>query len=146
MKCEETHSVRDAEQNFEKESQQSGNGYCREHRLQVQQLWIECSTRIGDDIEPVGDSHTDLEPRHEEGEEEEALELEIPTVETNLKNLERRAQPVREDGGQAVHRNWCAVLSTVGVLRNIFNLNWLSKKKENGQSYQCCLSLLTVFP
>ena len=29
VKSEETHSVRDAEQNFEKESHQSGNGYGR---------------------------------------------------------------------------------------------------------------------
>ena len=33
MKSEETHSVRDAEQYFEKESQQSGNEYGRAHRL-----------------------------------------------------------------------------------------------------------------
>ena len=33
VKSEEIQSVRDVEQNLEKESQQSGNGYGRAHRL-----------------------------------------------------------------------------------------------------------------
>ena len=33
MKSEENHNVRDAEQYFEKDGQQSGNGYGRAHRL-----------------------------------------------------------------------------------------------------------------
>ena len=33
VKAEEIQSVRDVEQNLEKESQQSGNGYGRAHRL-----------------------------------------------------------------------------------------------------------------
>ena len=37
MKSEETHGVSDAEQCFEKQSQQSGNEYGRAVRLQVQQ-------------------------------------------------------------------------------------------------------------
>ena len=42
-------------------------------------------------------------------EEEESSESEVPTVETNLKNLMRKAQQEREDCGHAVYRNWCAV-------------------------------------
>ena len=36
VRSEETHSVRDAEQNFEKTGQESGNESGRAHRLQVQ--------------------------------------------------------------------------------------------------------------
>ena len=41
---------------------------------------------------------SDVETRHED-EEEEALEAEIPTVETNLKKPMRRAEQEREDCG-----------------------------------------------
>ena len=62
---------------------------------------------MGDDIEPVGESRADVETGNDE--EEESLESEIPTVETNPKNLMRKAQQEREDCGHAVYRNWCAV-------------------------------------
>ena len=39
------------------------------------------SVRIGDDIEPVGESYADVETGSEEEEEEDSLEPEIPTVE-----------------------------------------------------------------
>ena len=58
---------------------------------------------IGHDIEPVGgESRADVE-------EEEYLEQEIPTIETNPKNPIRRAEQEREDCGHAVYRNWCPV-------------------------------------
>ena len=55
----------------------------------------------------MGESRADVETRHEE--EDESLESEIPAVESNPKNLMRKAQQEREDCGHAVYRNWCAV-------------------------------------
>ena len=46
-----------------------------------------------------------------------------------------RAEREREDGGRAVHRNWCAVfVKGRCVLGNIFKLNRWRKKEENEQS------------
>ena len=61
---------------------------------------------IGDDTEPVGEPRVDVEIGYEE---EEDLESEIPTVETNPKDPMRKAQQEREDCGHAVYRHWCAV-------------------------------------
>ena len=66
------------------------------------------AVQIGNDIEPVRESRADVEIGNEE-EAEESLEAEIPTVETNPKNLMRKAQQEREDCGHAVYRNWYAV-------------------------------------
>ena len=63
---------------------------------------------IGDDIESVGESRADVETGHEE-DEEESLESETPTFETNPKSPMSSAEPEREDCGHAVYRNWCAV-------------------------------------
>ena len=52
----------------------------------------------------MGESLTNVEE-----EEEESLESEISTVETNLKNPVRRAEQEREDSGHAVYSDWCAV-------------------------------------
>ena len=80
VKSEETHSVRAAEQYFEKESQQSA------WQTSVLESPITTLNRdavtIGDDIDPVGESRVDVKTGSEE--ENEALETEIPTVETNL--------------------------------------------------------------
>ena len=62
---------------------------------------------MGDDIEPVGESRADVEIGNEE--EEESLEAEISTVETNLKNPMRRVEQEREDSGHAINRNGCTV-------------------------------------
>ena len=97
VKSEETHSVRDAEQNFEKTSQQSGKSHVSPTKTLNRDV-----APIGDDIEPVGESRADVE-------EEISLEPEIHTVETNPKNPIRRAEQEREDCGHVVYRNWCAV-------------------------------------
>ena len=55
----------------------------------------------------MGESRADVETGNEE--EEESSERGIPTVETNPKDLKRRAEPEREDRGHAVYRNWCAI-------------------------------------
>ena len=61
------------------------------------------AVHIGDDIEPVGESRADVVIGNEE---EESLESELSTVETNPKNLMRKAQQEREECGHAVDRNW----------------------------------------
>ena len=55
---------------------------------------------IRDDIEPVGESLKYVEDE----EREESFELDIPIIETNLKNPMRRAEQEREDCGHAVYR------------------------------------------
>ena len=96
---------------------------------------------IGDDIEPVGESRVDVETGYEE---EESLESEIPTVETNLKNPMSRAEQEREGGGHAFLTGIGVLfVSKVVVLGNIFKWNRWRKKEENEQG--CHWYLLITF-
>ena len=69
----------------------------------------------------MGESRAGVETGHEE--EDESLDSEIPAVESNPKNLMRKAQQEREDCGHAVYRNWCAVCVTGRCVEKIFKLN-----------------------
>ena len=92
VKSEETHSVSDAEQCFEKENQQSGNGYGRGSALVSPMTTLNRdAVPIGDDIESVGGSRVDVETGNEEEQEP-------------------------EDCGHAVYRIWCAVCINGGYV------------------------------
>ena len=80
------------------------------------------------------ESRADVEAGSEEEEEEDkSLEPEIPTVETNPKNLMRKEQQEREDCGHAVYRNWCvACVEARGVGRQ-FQLEPLEEEEKNEQ-------------
>ena len=75
----------------------------------------------------MGESRTDVETGYEkeevEEEEEEFLESENHTVETNLKNPMRRAEQVREDCGHTASRIGVLFVSKVVVSRNILKLS-----------------------
>ena len=63
---------------------------------------------IGEDIEPIGESRADVYMGN--GEDEELLEAEIPSVRTNPKNPTSTEKQVHEVSGQVVYRNRCAAL------------------------------------
>ena len=61
---------------------------------------------IGDGIEPVGDSHADVEMGN--AEDEEPLEAEVPGARIIPRNPTSREKQEHEDPRHAVSRNWSA--------------------------------------
>ena len=77
--------VKSTETNNANNAQQSGNEYGRAVRSYVQRKILNRDVApIGDDIEPIGESRTDVEMGSEE--DEEPLEAEVPRARMNPKN------------------------------------------------------------
>ena len=89
---------------------------------------------IGDDIEPVGESRVGVGTGTQE---EESLEVGIPTFEMIQKNPTSREERELEDGGHSVHENWRGAYVKDRRMRKRLQFEPLEKegRKRTGPSW-----------